>query len=211
MAAPAIEQGPAQQRIVQSGGRRYSLKLEPAFWAALAAAADARGVRLGRLVADLAAGLPAEANLASHVRVFCLAEAKSALAAAEQAGRRNELAAGTTDIDTLIEICPAPCLVMTAERRILRANDGFARWYGPAAVSLPGRSFDHFFKLRTARPMEALLRGFAVGDVPAVKAHLLYVVPGRVVAAQARLMPVARRAGDDFALLIMVAEAAGPS
>jgi hypothetical protein len=98
---------------------------------------------------------------------------------------------------------------MALDRRILRTNDGFARWYGPAAVNLAGKPLDHFFKLRTVQPLETLLRGFAAGDIPAVRAHLLYVVPGRVVAAPARLMPVARRASDDFALLIMVAEGPG--
>lgn len=207
MAAPTTaEYVPAQQRIVQADGRRYSLKLEPPFWAALTAAAERRGVRLGRLVADLAAALPPDGNLASHLRVFCLTEADRAVAAAEEAGRRSHLAAGATDIDTLVEHCPAPCLVLAIDRRILRVNDGFSRWYGPAAANLAGKSFDHFFKLRTTQPLEAMLRGFATGDVAYTKAHLLYVVPGRVVAAPARLMPVARRAADDFALLLMVAE-----
>lgn len=202
----------AQQRIVQADGRRYSLKLEPSFWAALTDAAERRGVRLGRLVADLAAALPPDGgNLASHLRVFCLAEAERAVAAAEEAGRRSQLAGGATDVDTLVEQCPAPCLVLAVDRRILRANDGFSRWYGPAAANLAGKSFDHFFKLRTTQSLDALLRSFAAGDAAFAKAHLLYVVPGRVVAAPARLMPVARRAADDFALLLMVAETAkGP-
>lgn len=191
---------------MQADGRRYSLKLEPPFWAALSDAAERRGLRLGRLVADLAAALPAASNLASHLRVFCLAEAGRALAAAEDAGRRSHLAAGATDIDTLVEQCPAPCLVLALDRRILRVNEGFSRWYGPAAANIAGKSFDHFFKLRAAQPLEALLRAFAAGEIAFVKAHLLYVVPGRVVAAPARLMPVARRAADDFALLLMVAE-----
>lgn len=209
MAAETRTAEAAQQRIVQAGGRRYSLKLEPAFWTALAEAAAARGVRLGRLVAELAAGLAPGGNLASHLRVFCLAEAKRALAASHAAARRTELVAGTTDIDTLVEQCPAACLIMALDRRILRANPGFARWYGPAASGLVGKPFDHFFKLRTAQPLEVLLRGFAAGEIPAVKAQLLYVVPGRVVAAPARLMPVARRAPDDFALLLMIAPAGG--
>lgn len=193
---------------MQADGRRYSLKLEPAFWTALDEAAERRKLRLGRLVAELATSLPANGNLASRLRVFCLAEAKQALDAAASAGRRSELAAGTTDIDTLVENCPAPCLVMGLDHRIHRTNEGFSRWYGPAAANLAGKPFDHFFKLRTAQPLETLLRGFAAGELAAAKAHLLYVVPGRVVAAAARLMPVARRTPDDFALLLMIADAA---
>lgn len=201
--------GHAQQRIVQAGGRRYSLKLEPAFWTALADAAATRGIRLGRLVADLASSLSPEGNLASHLRVFCLAETQQAIAAAEQAGRRGELAGGATDVDSLVEHCPAPCLVVALDGRVLRTNEGFARWYGSAAAGLAGKSFDHFFKLRAARPLEALMRSFAAGEIAAAKAHLLYVVPGRVVAAPVRLMPVARRSPNDFALLLMVAAPTG--
>jgi predicted DNA-binding ribbon-helix-helix protein len=209
VAAPTSGQGRAQQRIVQAGGRRYSLKLEPAFWTALSDAAETRGIRLGRLVADLSMTLPPQGNLASHLRVFCLAETQHAIAAAEQARRRGELSGGATDVDTLVEHCPAPCLVMTLDGRILRTNEGFARWYGPAAAGLAGKSFDHFFKLRAAKPFEAVVRNFAAGEAAAVKAHLLYVVPGRVVAAPVRLVPVARRAPNDFALLLMVAVPAG--
>jgi predicted DNA-binding ribbon-helix-helix protein len=205
-----MEASAARQRILQADGRRYSLKLEPAFWTALAAAADERGVKLGRLVADLAAQAPRGSNLASQLRLFCLAEAGRLRQRADEAARRAGLSSGSTDVDTLVEICPAPCLILARDRRILRANAAFGGWYGSAYVNLPGKALDHFFKLRMATGYEALVAAFGAGQINATRAHLLYVAPGRVVAAAARLMPVARSGPDDFLILVMIGDGTAP-
>lgn len=205
-----METSAAKQRILQADGRRYSLKLEPAFWSALAEAARERGVKLGRLVADLAAQGPRGANLASQLRLFCLAEASRLHQEAEEAARRAGLSLGSTDVDTLVEICPAPCLIMARDRRILRVNTGFGGWYGSAYVNLPGKALDHFFKLRMDMGYEALVAAFGAGQINASRAHLLYVAPGRVVSSPARLMPVARSGPDDFLILIMLGDGAAP-
>jgi len=192
------------QRILQADGRRYSLKLEGSFWDALALAARERGVKLGRLIADLAAERPGEGNLASRLRVFCLMEAERRSRAGAEAASHASLSAGATNVETLVELCPASCLVMTRDRRIVRVNGAFGRWYGSAYVNLPGKTLDHFFKLRMASSYESVMAAFETGTVQAAKAHLLYVVPGRVVAGAARLMPVARVNADEFSVLIMV-------
>jgi hypothetical protein len=97
---------------------------------------------------------------------------------------------------------------MTRDRRIVRVNAAFGRWYGSAYVNLPGKTLDHFFKLRMASSYEAILAAFETGAMQAARAHLLYVVPGRVVAGAARIMPVARVSVDEFSLLIMIDSAA---
>ena len=102
MEAPA---GP-RQRILQADGRRYSLKLEEPFWEALDLAARERGLKLGRLVAQLAAELPGSGNLASQLRLFCLAEGQ----------RRLHVASGRP---------PRPAL--RPEPRISRRWSSFAR------------------------------------------------------------------------------------
>jgi len=200
--------GQPRQRILQAAGRRYSLKLEGPFWDALDTAARVRGLKLGRLVAQIAAELPRSGNLASQLRVFCLAEGERRVRAVSEAATRATLAAGATNIETMVELCPAACLVMTRERRILRANPAFGRWYGSAYVNLPGKTLDHFFKLRMAPSYEAVLAAFSSGSLEAAKAHLFYVMPGRVVAGAARIMPVARANADEFSILIMVDSAA---
>ncbi len=196
--------GQLRQRILQADGRRYSLKLEEPFWDALDAAARERGLKLGRLEAQLAAEGPRQGNLASQLRVFCLAEGERRVRAAAEAAAQAGLVAGATNIETLVELCPAACLVMTRERRIVRVNPAFGRWYGSAYVNLPGKTLDHFFKLRMASSYESAMAAFETGSLQAVKAHLLYVIPGRVVAGAARLMPVARVSASEFSTLIMV-------
>lgn len=63
---------------------------------------------------------------------------------------------------------------------------------------------DHFFKLRMASSYDAVLAAFGSGSMEAAKAHLLYVMPGRVVAGAVRIMPVARASAGEFSILIMV-------
>ena len=192
------------QRILQADGRRYSLKLEAPFWEALALAARERGIKLGRLVAELARERPGEGNLASQLRVFCLTEGERRLRSVAATASQASLGAGATNVETLVELCPASCLVMTRDRRIVRVNTAFGCWYGSAYVNLPGKTLDHFFKLRMASSYESVMAAFETGTMQAAKAHLLYVVPGRVVAGTARMMPVARVSADEFSILIMV-------
>jgi predicted DNA-binding ribbon-helix-helix protein len=60
------------KRSFSLAGHRTSVALEPAFWAALAEAATARGVSLAALVAELDAGRAPDTPLASTLRVFAL-------------------------------------------------------------------------------------------------------------------------------------------
>ena len=68
-----------RKRSVTIAGHRTSLSLEPEFWAALRAEAQARGWSLARLIGEIDCGR-AGRSLSSAVRVFLLAEA----------GRRGE-------------------------------------------------------------------------------------------------------------------------
>ncbi|MGE3302515.1 MAG: ribbon-helix-helix domain-containing protein [Hyphomonadaceae bacterium] len=65
---PALE-----KRSLVLAGHRTSLALEPEFWAALDAAAAARGAALARLIEEIDAGREAPRSLASACRVFALA------------------------------------------------------------------------------------------------------------------------------------------
>jgi predicted DNA-binding ribbon-helix-helix protein len=64
-----------QKRSVSIAGHRTSLSLEPEFWAALEAAAKARGLSLARLVGEIDRER-AGRNLSSAIRVFLLAEGR---------------------------------------------------------------------------------------------------------------------------------------
>jgi len=63
-----------RKRSISIAGHRTSLSLEPEFWAALDAAARARGLSLARLVGEIDRER-AGRNLSSAIRVFLLAEA----------------------------------------------------------------------------------------------------------------------------------------
>jgi predicted DNA-binding ribbon-helix-helix protein len=63
-----------QKRSVSIAGHRTSLSLEPEFWAALEAAARARGLSLAGLVGVIDRER-AGRNLSSAIRVFLLADA----------------------------------------------------------------------------------------------------------------------------------------
>jgi predicted DNA-binding ribbon-helix-helix protein len=63
-----------QKRSMSIAGHRTSLSLEPEFWAALDAAARARGLSLARLVGEIDRER-AGRNLSSAIRVFLLADA----------------------------------------------------------------------------------------------------------------------------------------
>lgn len=56
-------------------GHRTSISLEDAFWRALKEFAEARGISLAGLVAEIDAGR-GDANLSSAIRVFVLQETK---------------------------------------------------------------------------------------------------------------------------------------
>jgi predicted DNA-binding ribbon-helix-helix protein len=68
--------GSLSKRSVSIAGHRTSISLEPEFWAALEAAAAARGCSLARLIGEVdRAREGAGRNLSSALRVFLLAEA----------------------------------------------------------------------------------------------------------------------------------------
>jgi predicted DNA-binding ribbon-helix-helix protein len=71
------------KRSFTLAGHRTSLALEPAFWAALDAAAISRRAPVAQLLAEIdAARGPDGGSLASAVRVWLLAEARGRVGAA---------------------------------------------------------------------------------------------------------------------------------
>ena len=78
-APPGGFRGPVK-RSITIAGHATSISLEPAFWAALEAAAAARGLPLSALVAAIDAlriGEAAPPNLASAIRTWVLANTVS--------------------------------------------------------------------------------------------------------------------------------------
>jgi predicted DNA-binding ribbon-helix-helix protein len=170
---------PWEQRILQLDGKRYSLRLEHEFWSALEAIAARRKLRLNRLVAEVASRRPADANLSSIVRVFCLGEMERA------AGGRS-LAIDSASITALIERAPAAGLVLDAEQVVLAANEAFLRWSGIKPTRLLRQKLADHFSLEGPTSFDGLWMR-PTRDEPT---RIVGIMPGRVVAAAASLVPV---------------------
>lgn len=104
--------------ITMKDGRR-GISLEPVFWTALDEIARDEKLTLGALVAKIAEGAGEESkNLSSDIRAFLM----------RRIGEdRKRLMAfmSLPKITRLVQACPAPCFVLSIERRILVYNQAF--------------------------------------------------------------------------------------
>jgi predicted DNA-binding ribbon-helix-helix protein len=189
------EPGPRwEQRILQYDGRRYSLRLEHEFWSALERIGERRKLRLNRLVADIARQCAEDDNLSSAVRVFCMTEnQQSALARSAGADRTSLLA--------LAETAPSPCFVLDADQIILGISDGFLRWSGVPRDSLLRQKVTTHFRFQGAAGFDAIAARAACGFAQPETLRIISVVPGRVLAAEARFVPMTSARGRPLYLV----------
>lgn len=188
---------PAVPRIVQYRQRRYSIRMEKIFWQFLEHIAREHNTKLGRLVAVLAESATGK-NLTSHIRAFCMFQA-------EQMVARLATAAGRAHVGALVSSCPAPGLVLSRDRRIVLVNDALSAWLGDNHPVLVGAELTGIFQIRTQRPLNEMWMGLVSGNVPRCQAKFVYVAPGRVLAAEARLMGYHSRRRDGFACIAWLA------
>jgi predicted DNA-binding ribbon-helix-helix protein len=172
-----------EQRILQLAGRRYSLRLEACYWEALEAIARRRRQRLNHLVAEMAQSRAPGANLASALRVLCI----------EELGRADlarQLAAERTSVLALVQSAPAPGLLLDAGQRIIAVNAAFAQWVGMDHDRLLGEPALRHFRFRTEPQFAVLWAGLGREWTEPHAARIVNIEPGRVLAANARLVPV---------------------
>ena len=176
---------PWEQRILQLDGRRYSLRLEHEFWSALEAIAERRRLRLNRLVAEIAAHRPIEGNLSSTLRVFCLGEM-------ERSATGRALAADRTSITALVDTAPLAGMVIGADQIVIAVNDDFVRWSGvKRALMLRQRLATHFHFQGYGQSQGAGgWDGLWTRPRGEEQTRIVGIMPGRVLAAEARLVPV---------------------
>jgi predicted DNA-binding ribbon-helix-helix protein len=170
---------PWEQRILQLDGMRYSLRLEPEFWAALEAIASQRKLRLNRIVAEIASRRSGANNLSSLIRVFCLGEIERSTA-----GR--SLALDSASIAALVEAAPAPGLLLDTDQLILAANGAFVRWSGVKRALLLRQKIATHFRLESASNFD----GLWVRPLREEEAQVVSVMPDGVVTARAKLLPL---------------------
>jgi predicted DNA-binding ribbon-helix-helix protein len=185
---------PWEQRILQLDGKRYSLRLEHEFWGALEAIASRRKLRLNRLVAEIASHRSGESNLSSVLRVFCLGEVERATA-----GRSVALDAAS--ITALVEAAPAPGLLLDADQIVLAANGAFLHWSGVKRALLLRQKLAAHFRMQSASGFDGLWSR----PVREEETRIIGVMPGRVLAADARLVPVLSARGRRFCVVWVTA------
>ena len=190
-------------RIVQYRNRRYSIRLEPVFWQALEGLAERQELRLGRFIAELAERYDGN-NFASHLRVLGMVEAERALAQAS-------LHASHDSILDLVLACASPGLVLSRFRTILSHNKSFLDWLGSPERSLAGADLTSVIQVRTRRPLNDVWLDMIAGNLASVDANVLYVEPGRVIAAAAKLLALHPREGEKFYAVMWLSATRKPS
>ena len=193
-----------RHRILQCDGRRYSLKLEPAFWTSLEAAAKRRNLRLSQLIRDIASEPAAGSSLSARLRQFCLEEAESLALRLESQIESQVPNSDSQDLADIVAVCPLPCIVVSATGRINRANEAFGRWMSTDPKEFLGKSLDHFFQLRLPVPLSGMAAQALKGGARHCSAKIAFVAPGRVVVAKAKICLFGVRNPVDFAYLVMI-------
>jgi predicted DNA-binding ribbon-helix-helix protein len=184
-----------EHRIVQAAGKRFSIKLETSFWRGLQEAAAERQARLNHLVAAVAAQESPTANLASRLRVFCLAQLRARLTNATYAVSR-------TSLMSVIEAAPAACLILAANQTTLAVNRSFHAWFGRGADQIVGRPVLRDFRFKARRSLDDIWSGFYQGRMDEEPARMINFAPGRVLAANVTLSPVNLPGKARFACLV---------
>jgi predicted DNA-binding ribbon-helix-helix protein len=185
------------RKTMRIGEVRTSIKLEPEFWGYLKEVADSRGIRVSRLVNDVAAATPERTNLASTLRTFCLIHAQLRWRGLERELEQLNLAGNTQDLPRVLDACPLPCLLLSADRTVRRLNQAFAAWLHVDARGVLGQRLDNIMILRGAEMPALWQRIF--GDGGKGRFNATYVSPGKVRTAQALAIGLSPQAGANSA------------
>jgi predicted DNA-binding ribbon-helix-helix protein len=192
--APSELASPWEQRILQLDGKRYSLRLEHEFWAALEAIASRRKLRLNRLVAEIASHRSGESNLSSLLRVFCLGDI-------ERGTVGRSLVLDSSSISALVNAAPAPALLIDTDQLVLAVNSAFLHWSGVKRALLLRQKLAACFRLQSASGFD----GLWAGPTREEETRIIGIMPGRVLAADVRLVPVLSARGRRLCVVWVIA------
>lgn len=106
-------------RAVKADGVRRGLSLEPVFWNALEDIAKRDNLTNGMLIAKIAehAG-PQSKNLSSEVRSYLMDRMSQERSSLEEF-------LSLVKVSRLVHACPAPCFILSVDKRILSYNKAF--------------------------------------------------------------------------------------
>ena len=167
------------RKTMRIGEVRTSIKLEQEFWDYLREIADARRMRLGALINEIATSRERRANLASTLRTFCIVHARMRCEELQRELEKLALAGNSRDLARVLEACPLPCLVLDAERRIRQLNRAFALWLNLDPRATVGHRLDNIMILR-APGIREMWQGLLEGRLGRGSFSATYVSPGKV-------------------------------
>jgi predicted DNA-binding ribbon-helix-helix protein len=165
MALDDIQWEQSRLRIVQHDGKRFSLRLEEAFWHMLERIARRRQMRLGQFIATYEG-----VNFSSYLRVYAQADAQRELA-------RQDIGLSPFDIVDILRNCPAPGLLIQHNRTIIEVNNALFQWLGAQAPTLRLQNFDTIFEPRVTRPLNETMDLLYDGTVKRTQIQVVYTPP----------------------------------
>lgn len=187
-----------RQRILQRKNQRIALRLEEEFWNQLEICAREEKRKLSNMLFDILENVEQNGNRAALIRVFCIRWLRQRLIQARQA------AASSPDLQSVLSACPAPCVIMTAEKAIIAYNSAFAETIisglaaknrtKPKDANLP-------LTFRLATPLETIHSKLLSGDVRYHDTKASFVQKNKTINAGARFCLIKSDASGNHPLL----------
>ena len=170
----------ARFRTLQADGHKYPINLEQVYRNCLNAIAADRGMRVNRLVHEIAQQSrdadgdrdAASRSLAGRLRLFCLRELRGRLIEAQLRARHSSLAAA-------IVASPVPGLVISRQHVVVFVNPAYRAWAAPALREVVGRPFEALFRLYLGGPLDKVFAALETDPQPVRSGSIAAVVPGR--------------------------------
>jgi predicted DNA-binding ribbon-helix-helix protein len=196
---------PSRQKVLQVDRRRYSVRLEEAYWQILEDLASYQNVKLSHLVDDIAHEVKGESGLAAALRLRCLRSitGDDREGGAIQKGS-DPSSAYATSLENLLWANPAPSLLLAEDGRILLANQSFQVWSGINAEGLIGQPYEWYFQLRLTAPREEIVENLVRGGKTHERVRISYIAPGRVIVANGRVCLGQYSGPKDYTWIVMI-------
>lgn len=191
-----------RQRILQRKNQRIALRLEEEFWDQLEICAKEEKRKLSNMLFDILENVEQNGNRAALIRVFCIRWLRQRLIQARQA------AASSPDLQSVLSACPAPCVIMTAEKAIIAYNSAFAETI-IAGLAAKNRTKAKDSKkngnipltFRLATPLEAIYSKLLSGDVRYHDTKASFVQRDKTINAGARFCLIKSEGSGNHPLL----------
>ena len=155
-----------RQRILQRRHRRLSIRLEQVFWTQLETCAKEDGLKLADLVFAVAES--ESENRSSQLRAYCVDWLRKRLFQAR-------LGASQVDIQQILAACPAPCVIITQQRRLAAHNPAFAREVlGRLVAAGDLKRAENVVRLTLSRPFEAIAESVRASAAGYAESELVF-------------------------------------